>query len=279
MRPRPGVVKPAPTIPALSALAVYTDLFRYRELFSNLFRRELQVRYKGSLLGVAWSLANPLVLMGIYVLVFSTLWHASTVDHYALYLLSGLAVWIFFATSVGSAARSMVDSSELIKKVRFPRQLVAFSVVGTQLVTFVVMLAVLFVLNLALLPRTRGTIWLAIPLAALIVALVAGLALAVASANVVFRDVEHLVGALLLPWFFLTPILYRFEQFHHRTLTDFLRYANFVTPPVSALRDPLFFGRMPRPVDVVYLLVAAAASLALGAFVFSRVDDRIAVEL
>jgi lipopolysaccharide transport system permease protein len=262
-------------------VSVYADIFRYRELFANLFQRELRVKYKGSVLGVAWSLANPLVLMGIYVLVFSTLWHvANGIDHYPLYLLSGLTVWVFFSASLETASRSMLDSAELIKKVRFPRQLVAFSVVATQLVTFVVMFAVLFVVNFALLPRTRDEIWLAIPIAAVIVALVAGVSLAVASLNVVFRDVEHLVGALLLPWFFLTPILYSFSQFSsHHTITQVLRYANFVTPPIYALRAPLFEGRFPRGGDVAYLCVAAIVALALGAFVFSRVDDRIAVEL
>ena len=72
-------------------MSVYADLFRYRELFSNLFQRELRVKYKGSVLGIAWSLANPLVLMGIYVLVFSTLWKVTRgIDHYPLYLLTGL---------------------------------------------------------------------------------------------------------------------------------------------------------------------------------------------
>jgi homopolymeric O-antigen transport system permease protein len=262
-------------------MSVYADIFRYRELFANLFQRELRVKYKGSVLGVAWSLANPLVLMGIYVLVFSTLWHvANGIDHYPLYLLSGLTVWIFFASSLETASRSMLDSAELIKKVRFPRQLVAFSVVATQLVTFAVMFSVLFVVNLVLLPRTRDEIWLAIPLACVVVALVAGVALAVASLNVVFRDVEHLVGALLLPWFFLTPILYSFSQFSsHHTITQVLHYANFVTPAIYSVRAPLYEGQLPNGGDVVYLCVAAAVALALGAFVFSRVDDRIAVEL
>ena len=261
-------------------MSVYVDLVRYRELFANLWQRDLRAKYKGSILGVAWSLANPLILMGIYVLVFSALWKVADIAHYPLYLLAGLAVWIFFSASVTAAARSMLDSAELIKKVRFPRQLVAFSVVATQLVTFVVMFCVLFVVDFALLPRTRTEIWLAIPIAAVIVALVAGVSLVVASLNVVFRDVEHLVGALLLPWFFLTPILYSFAQFSsHHTITQVLRYVNFVTPPIYALRAPLYEGRLPGGGDVAYLCVAAAVALALGAFVFSRVDDRIAVEL
>src|SRR5919198_701273 len=201
----------------------------------NLFQRELRAKYKGSVLGVAWSLANPLVLMGVYVLVFSQLWRVTDIDHYPLFLLAGLAVWVFFSTSLSAAARSMVDSAELIKKVRFPRQLVAFSVVGTQLVSFAAMLAILVVVDLIVIPGTRDTVWLAIPLAALVVALVAGVALTVASVNVVFRDVEHIVAAALLPWFFLTPILYRLEALpgslhRYHELAQVLRYVNFVTP-------------------------------------------------
>lgn len=265
-------------------VAVYVDLFRYRELFRSLFRRDLRARYKGSALGVAWSLAHPLLLMGIYVLVFSLLWKVTSIDHYPLFLLSGLAVWAFFSSSLQAASRSMLDYAELIKKVRFPRQLVAFSVVATQLVAFAAMLAALIAVNAILLPRTRDTVWLSIPLALAVVCLVAGLALAVASANVVFRDVEHLLSALLLPWFFLTPILYSLEELpggieRYHAVVDVLRWVNFVTPPVYALRDPLFFGELPGATDVVYLCVAALTALAVGAFVFSRVDDRIAAEL
>jgi ABC-type polysaccharide/polyol phosphate export permease len=265
-------------------MAVYADLFRYRELFGSLFRRDLRVRYKGSALGVAWSLANPLLLMGIYVLVFSLLWKAVDIEHYPLFLLCGLAVWIFFSASATSAARSMLDYAELIKKVRFPRQLVAFSACATHLVPFLVMLVGLAIVDAIVIPDTRSTVLLAFPIGALIVCLVAGLSLAVASANVVFRDVEHLLSALLLPWFFLTPILYQLEDLpgsldQYETVADVLRWANPLTPPISALRDPLFFGELPSAADVVYTCVAAAVSLGIGAWVFTRVDDRIAVEL
>jgi lipopolysaccharide transport system permease protein len=260
---------------------VYVDLVRYRELFGSLFRRDFRARYKGSVLGVAWSLANPLILMGVYLLLFSVLLNVvKTIDHYPLYLLSGLAVWVFFATSLQSASRAMVDYSELIRKVRFPRQLVAFSTVATQLVAFGAMLAVLFAIDLIVLPRVRGVILIAIPLAVLVVGLVAGLALAIASANVVFRDVEHLISAALLPWFFLTPVLWTFDQFDtHPTLKELLRWGNPITPPIEALRAPLYAGTLPHWTDVVYTIGVTVAALALGAWTFSRVDDRIAVEL
>jgi ABC-type polysaccharide/polyol phosphate export permease len=177
----------------------------------------------------------------------------------------------------------MVDYSELIRKVRFPRQLVAFSTVATQLVAFGAMLAVVFIVNLIVLPRVRGTIWVALPLAVLVVGLVAGLALAVASANVVFRDIEHLVAAALLPWFFLTPVLYDIDTLtgfqQHPTVKELLRWGNPITPPIEALRAPLYLGQLPHWTDVLYTVGVAAAALALGAWVFGKVDDRIAVEL
>jgi lipopolysaccharide transport system permease protein len=265
-------------------VTVYADLYRYRELFGNLFRRDLQTRYKGSVLGVAWSLVNPLVLMGIYVLVFSVLWKVAQLPHYALYLLVGLAVWLFFSSSLTMASRSLVDSAALIRKVRFPRQLVPLSVVATQLVTFAAMLTVLIVVNLIVIPETRDTVWLALPLSLPVIALAGGVSLAVACANVVFRDVEHLVSAMLLPWFFLTPILYRLEDLpggvrRYHWVVEILRWGNPLTPPIYAVRDPLFYGRLPHLWDVVYLCVAAAIALAVGAWIFSRIDDRIAVEL
>jgi ABC-type polysaccharide/polyol phosphate export permease len=155
--------------------------------------------------------------------------------------------------------------------------------VATQLVGFAVMLLIVVVLSLVYVPEARDTVWLSVPLAALAVCLVAGFALAVASLNALYRDVEHIVAALLLPWFFLTPVLYSLENVpgvaDHPHLVDVIHYGNPLTPAVEAVRDPLFFGELPAAVDTVYLAVAAVASLAVGAFVFSRVDDRVAVEV
>jgi ABC-type polysaccharide/polyol phosphate export permease len=264
-------------------MTVYAEIFRYRELFANLFRRDFQAKYKGSLLGVLWSLLNPLVLLGVYLLVFGVVFPNNQVPRYPLYLLAGLACWTFFSVSLQSASRSMVDSAELIRKVRFPRQLVAFSMVATQAVTFAVMLAILFVLSLAFVPGARPIVWLALPLAVVFAGLVAGLSLLAACLNVIFRDVEHILAAALLPWFFLTPILWSPASLgaaqRHHVLLEVLRWGNPLSPPIYAVRAAIWSGHLPRAADVVYLVVAAAVALALGSWVFGRVDDRIAVEL
>src|SRR5206468_12949347 len=171
-----------------------------------------------------------------------------------------------FAPAMQSPARSLVDAADLVKKVRFPRQLVAFSMVATQAVTFAVMAVILILLSLIFVADARSTVWLAIPLALLFAAQVAGLALVAACLNVVFRDVEHVLAAALLPWFFVTPILWSAQTLgeraaHHTRLLDVLHWVNPVAPPIFAIRDAIWSGRLPHAGDVVYLAVAAAVSL------------------
>jgi len=266
-------------------MTTYTALVEYRELFANLFRRDLQAKYRGSALGVLWTVANPVLLMGVYLLVFSVVLNSqfAHVDHFPLFLLVGLAAWTFFAAALQSSTRSMLDNANLIRKTRFPRQLVPLSVVGAHLVGFAVMLAGVLVLDAAVLPRVRATELLAIPLALLLVAFVAGLALVVASLNVLFRDIEFVVASALVPWFFLTPIIYSLSNVPgataHAHVVAAIHWANPLSPAVEAIRAPLFRGELPFWGDALYLVVAAAAALALGAFVFRRVDDVIAVEV
>jgi len=255
-------------------VGVYVDVIRYRELFESLFRRDLRAKYRGSFLGLAWSLLHPLVLMGVYLLVFSVLWKVAEVgsDDYWLFLLCGLPAWVFFATAAQAASRSLLENANLIRKVRFPRQLVPLSIVGTNLVSFAVMLAVVAALSLWQVPEARDTVWLAFPLGALFACVVAGFALAVASLNALYRDVEH-----------LTPVLYSLDQLpgvdEYPALEFLLHWVNFLTPPIEAMRAVLFDGHLPAAGDAIYTAVAAVVALAVGGLVFSRSDDRIAVEV
>jgi lipopolysaccharide transport system permease protein len=264
-------------------VTVWLDVVRHRELFLSLARRELRVKYKGSALGLAWSLLNPLALVGVYTLVFSIFLRVGNIERYPLFVVSGLLSWVFFQSSLQSACASLLGHASLVKQVRFPRQLLPLSVVATNVVTFAVMLAVILPINLAVIPETRSTFWAALPLSLCLVALVSGLAVTVAVLNVLYRDIQHLVATVLVPWFFLTPVFYTFEAIpgaaDHETLVDVVRYANVLTPVLEAIRDPLFFGRLPSTVDVVYAVVAAAASLVVGALVLRRADDHLAAAL
>ena len=264
-------------------MRLYADLFRYRDLFLNLFRRELRVKYRGSVLGLGWTLINPIVLMVGYWLLFSILLKAVSIENYPLFVLSGLVTWMFFQSAVQMACSSLLGHANLVKQVRFPRQLLPLSVVATNLVTMFVMLAVVLPLNLIIIPETRSTFWIAIPLFIPLTALVTAFAILFASATVMFRDVEHLVVTMLLPWFILTPIFYTFDQLpgiqDHPRVADVLYWGNPVAPFVESIRDPLFWGKLPHAGDVVYVILVAGAALLLASIVFRRVDDQLAAQL
>jgi homopolymeric O-antigen transport system permease protein len=262
---------------------LYADVFRYRDLFFNLFRRELRVKYRGSVLGLGWTLINPIVLMVGYWLLFSILLKAVSIQHYPLFVLSGLVTWIFFQSAVQMSCASLLGHASLVKQVRFPRQLLPLSVVATNLVTMLVMLAVVLPLNLIIIPETRSTFWAVLLLIVPLTALVTAFAVLFASATVMFRDVEHLVVTLLLPWFILTPIFYTFDQLpgiqDHPRVADALYWGNPVAPFVEAIRDPLFWGKLPHVGDVTYVVVAASVALVIASLVFRRVDDQLAAQL
>jgi lipopolysaccharide transport system permease protein len=262
---------------------LYGDLFRYSDLFLNLFRRELRVKYRGSLLGLAWTLINPVVLMLGYWLLFSILLRAVSIEHYPLFVISGLVSWIFFQGGVQMSSSSLLGQSNLVKQVRFPRQLLPLSVVATNLVTLGVMLVVIVPLNLVFVPETRSTFWITFPMILPLIGITSGLSIVVAAATVIFRDIEHLITTIMLPWFILTPIFYTFDQLPglegNELIADAIYYGNFMAPITEAIRDPLFFGVAPSLTDVVYSVVAAVLALGAGALVFRRLDDRLAAEL
>ena len=255
-----------------------------RELFMSMLRREVRARYKGSALGIVWSLVTPLVMMGAYTLVFSLIFTAVPFDHYPAFLLTGLTVWVFFAGGLQAGTSSLVASANLVKKVAFERSIVPLATTMSHLVTFAAMLVVLVPVNLILQPETRRTMILLPVLVACLIVITAGLSLALSAVNVYFRDVEHILGALLLPWFFLTPIFYSLDQLPanvagNEMAIDVLRYGNPLTPLVEAIHDVAFFGEWPSSTGLAYVAVATVVSATVGILTFRRLEPEMAVEL
>jgi ABC-type polysaccharide/polyol phosphate export permease len=142
-------------------LSLYADVIRYPDLFMNIFRRELHGKYRGSILGLFWTLLNPLALMGVYTFVFSVLLKAFDIEHYPLFILSGLVTWVFFQSAVQMACSSLFGQPSLVKQVRFPRHFLPLAVVATNIVTLGAMLVVVVAVNLVFIPEMRTTFWVA----------------------------------------------------------------------------------------------------------------------
>src|SRR3954447_4450042 len=243
-------------------------------------RRELRQKYQGSVLGIAWYVINPLVLMGAYYLVFAVALKPGF-EHpaYPLFLLVGLTVWIFFSQSLLAASSSLLDQGALIRKARFPRETIPAATVAVQLVTFLVVLVLVAVLTIAVRGTFGGPLVL-LPLVLLaLAAFVTGLALAVSVLHAYYRDVAPILGAVLLPWFFISPIFFEPGDVvhHHAWVRDVLTWANPVAPFITAFRDVLYAGAWPSGATVVYVLGAAAVALGGGALLFRRLAPELAV--
>jgi ABC-type polysaccharide/polyol phosphate export permease len=253
------------------------DALRYRFLFEQMVRRELRRKYQGSALGVAWYVVNPLVLMGAYYLMFGVVFEVAEHDDYALFLMVGLVVWIFFSQSLLSAAPALLDQGSLIRKARFPRETIPASVVTVQAVTFLSVLAVVALVTIAL----RGAGWSLILLPALLAALFAfvlGLSLLVSVLHAYFRDVAPILAAVLLPWFFVSPIFFTPDDItHNEGARAALEWANPAAPFITAVRDVIWGGVWPSAATVLYVLAAAALALAGGAALFRRMEGELAV--
>jgi ABC-type polysaccharide/polyol phosphate export permease len=256
-----------------------------RELFTNLVRREVRGRYKGSALGVVWTLVTPFIMMLAYTLVFSVLFQFvdERLPNYPLYLLTGLALWLFFAGALNVSATSLIANANLVKKVRFPRFIVPVAAVVSQSLTMIVMIAVLIPFSVFLMPGDPVVMLLLPVIMIPIVMMVVGAALAVSVLNVYFRDIEHIIAALLLPWFFLTPVLFSFDTFplatEHVWLVDVLQLVNFVTPFMIAFQDVLYWGLVPGWRIWTYIFVVGPAMLLGGHLIFRRMQRNLAVEL
>jgi len=253
------------------------DALRYRFLFEQMVRRELRRKYQGSALGVAWYVVNPLVLMGAYYLMFGVVFKVAQHSDYPLFLMVGLVVWIFFSQALLSAAPALLDQGSLIRKARFPRETIPAAVVTVQAVTFLAVLAVVAVVTFAL-RGVGASVVLAPLLLAALFAFVLGLSLLASVTHAYFRDVAPILAAILLPWFFISPIFFTPGDItNNDAARAALEWLNPVAPFITSIRDVIWGGVWPSAPTVLYVVAAAALALAGGAALFRRMEAELAV--
>ena len=240
-------------------------LWRWRAAIEVLIARELKVRYRGAALGFLWSILNPLVFTGVYVLVFSVYLRID-VDNYPAFVLCGLLPWTWFAASLTEGTRSIIDNRALVKRLPMPSAIFPLVSIGSNLAHFLLSMPVLIVWLLAF---GVGLSWrlLLFPVVLLVQFLLTfGLALACASLAVRFRDLLQIVPNLLTLWFFITPVFYP----EHMVPPPFrgLLLLNPMAPLITCYQDILYHRRAPDLLPFAFLLVLGIAALAAGSLVF-----------
>lgn len=252
------------------------ELWRFRELVFFLAWRDVKIRYKQTLLGAAWAVLQPAMMMVVFSLFFHRLGRLQSGDvAYPLFVFSGLLPWTFFATAVTSAANSVVGSERIITKVYFPRLAVPLAAVGPALVDFCVALVLLAgLMAYYRTPPGPGLLLAPLVLGVLLLA-AAGIGTLLAALNVVYRDIRHVVPFFVQVWMFATPAVYMQVEGTGGGWMHTLLSLNPLTPLVSAFRACVLGG--PIPVGPL----AAAAGIMLVVFLgaclyFRKVEDSFA---
>jgi ABC-type polysaccharide/polyol phosphate export permease len=251
------------------------ELRHYRFLLFQLIRRDLVARYKRSILGVAWTMLNPLGTMLIMTFVFSNLF--KSVESYPVYILSGLIVWNFFSQGTNAAMVGLIWGGSLMQRIYLPRTIFGVSAIGTALVNLLIAL-----IPLTLVMLITGT---PIPLTVLflpvsilmLTAFPLGFGLMLSALAIYFPDVAEMYQILLTAWMYLTPIIYPEEIIPERFLG--LYRLNPMYWIVKLFRLPIYNGRIPTFSEVLPALAWSIGFLIVGWLFFTSKSDEYAYRI
>lgn len=253
-----------------------TETDKNRFILKQLVTKDFKLKYRRSVLGVIWSVLNPLLMMAIMSVVFSFIFRAN-VEHYPLYLILGNITFAFMSESTSAALTSFLDAAPLLKKVKisrfvFPVQKVLFALVNF---TFSLIAVAIVMLWFRVVP-TWHLVWLPICLLLLIVFCI-GIGLIIGSLAVFFRDVIHLWSVILTAWTYLTPIFWVPDQLIDAGAPPIILAIVHLNPMygfVTFMRDIFLWAQNPSMQTVALCAVWAFAMLAIGIFTFRKTQHK-----
>ena len=246
------------------------EINQNRELIWALALKELRVRYKRSALGFLWSLLNPLLMMIILAIVFSTVMRIG-VNEYAVFLLSALLPWTFFSQALSYTTESIVGNGELLKKIRIGKSVFPVAAVLSNVINFFLsMIPLALVLLVLRFPFHWTWIYLPVPFLALVL-FTLGCGFFCAAANVFFRDVSHILQIVLSAWFYFSPVIYSLDFIPHRFYPLFR--LNPMVYILNGFRLAIYYGQLPSPQSVTASLACGMIALWVGYYLFRRHQD------
>ena len=255
---------------------IFKKIYNYRELLKTNVKKEIRGRYKNSILGIMWSFLNPLLQLLVYSVIFGALL-AGGDETYPIYICIALIPWTYFTTAITQTAFTVIGNADIIKKVYFPREILPISVVTSGAVNFVI--STIIILAFVIFSGV-GLSWyiLLYPFILLIqYILLLGIGFIVSSVTVYFRDLEHIIGVILMAAFYGTPIVYKLEQLPH-TLQIIVQL-NPMTHLINAYRDIFYYHQIPNMKILFILLGASVVLTVIGYFIFKKLQKGFAEEL
>lgn len=252
------------------------ELSNYRQMIKSLVLSDLRTRYKGSVLGFLWTFLNPLLMLIVYTIVFSTIMRFD-MPNYTIYMFVGLLPWINFSSSVLSSSSVIIRNSNLIKKIYFPHEVLPLSTVLGGIVNYlfglIIMLIAIFISGMSL-----SVYALYFPLILFLqFILTYGLTLLFSSLNVYFRDLEHILGAVVMAWFYFTPIIYSSSMIPEKY--QYIFNINPMKPIIESLQDIFYYQRGPQLDNLLLSFTYNTVLLVVSWFIFRKLSRRFAEEV
>ncbi|MEL7567677.1 MAG: ABC transporter permease [Dehalobacterium sp.] len=244
--------------------------FKYSNLLNELVVRDIKVRYRKSVLGLLWTVLNPLLMMIVITIVFSTIFRYS-IPNFPIYYLTGSLIFSFNSQSTSNAMYSIIRNSSLIKKVYIPKYLFPLSKVVSELVNLGFSLIAMFIVMIVTGAHFYPTLLLMpIPIFYTFV-FTTGLGLLLAAYAVYFRDICHFYGVFVLAWTYFTPIFYPVDILPSPALT--LMKLNPMYHFIGYFRDLVLYGIVPGMITNIYCMIFSFGALVIGLIAFYRKQD------
>jgi ABC-type polysaccharide/polyol phosphate export permease len=250
-------------------------MWDYRELLWNLAHREINQRYKQSVLGYAWVVLNPLFQLIVLNFVFSTVLKIPSQGvPFIIFLAVALLPWNLFAASLSSSVNSLVANSSLITKIYFPREILVYSTIIAKIVDFLfscIVLIIFFIFFKTII--TPMVLWF--PVIFLIqIIFMAGLSLILASLNLFYRDIQYLLNLVIMLWMYLTPVMYPVEIIPEKY--RFVFSLNPMSVIINAYRQTVLGGGEPNYSSLLIALVMSLTVFTVGFYIFKKSEGEFA---
>jgi ABC-type polysaccharide/polyol phosphate export permease len=252
-------------------LMVFQTIIQYRELLYELTAREIRSRYKQSVLGYAWVILNPLFQMLVMAFVFSKLMRVTDLGvPYTIFLYAGLLPWNLFSNCLGSSSNALVGNAGLVTKIYFPREVFVLSTILAKMVDYFLASTVFIIFMLFNhIPFTWYMLWF-IPIFIIQFIFTYGISLLLAAFNLFYRDVQYLVGLLIMMWMYLTPVIYPPEILPARY--HFIFQLNPMAVLINAYRKTLLSGGNPNFASLGIGLGLSLLLFIFGFTVFKKLE-------
>ncbi len=246
--------------------------YKYRDLIYELVSRDIKLKYRRSFLGYVWTILQPLLIMTVMSIVFSTIL-GKGIENYPVYLFSGRMLHEFMKSGTNSGMKSVTRNSSLIGKVYIPKYIFTFATVTSSMVDTILSIGALFIVMIATGAKFYWTLLLYPIVLVQIYIFVMGVGFFLAQLNVFFRDMEHIWGAVTTALFYLTPIMYDISRMSPR-VQFVIKAFNPMYYYVAQARDVIYYGNIPGPRVFWGGWLIAFAALAIGVWSFQRSKDR-----